>query len=525
MAAHVLRLRTALLGGALQAAARELISGGRRRRIAIVVALAATVLAVLAVAAGILALGDADAPVARTAVVLGGAVVLLGCVAVPLLTGTEDVLDPRRFAVVGLDARAIAGPLALAAPVGATGIVLLALSACLVTLWTAQGVSPLASVPAAVLGAATCLLTVRVSQAAGALLLRPRRARTLTGALVVAPAVVLLVAVFAVARPWRDAVPPSVAAIADVLAVTPLGAVWALPAVGAEGGTPWSVVVALATSAALAVAWVWLVGRVIASVGRPRATRMRAGLGWFAVLPSTATGAIAARSLVYWFGDVRYVTNLVMVPVAAVLTAVPLVLVGVGLPTAALLSVSMMALLFGWLAHNDLAYDATALWMHVSARVAGLADRVGRLVPVVLVAVPLLAVTVPAAVWLQGSWALLPVVAGVCASLFLSGLGLSSVSSALLPYAVASPGDGPFQQPQRSRGTAGPAIVLFGALAVTAPTLWLAWRSLDDPESAGTSVLWAGVGTGLAVMVLGILSGAWAYRRRQRALLELAESQ
>src|SRR3546814_2871047 len=127
-----------------------------------------------------------------------------------------------------------------------------------------------------------------------------------------------------------------------------------------------------------------------------------------------------------------------------------------------------MALFFGWMPHNDVAYDSTAVWMHLASGVRGVADRVGRLVPIILIGVPVLAVAVSVATAIHGRWAVLPALVGVCASLFLSGLGLSSIASAAAPYAVSHPGDSPFQQPQRTGagGAISQALVLVGALVL-----------------------------------------------------------
>jgi hypothetical protein len=169
---------------------------------------------------------------------------------------------------------------------------------------------------------------------------------------------------------------------------------------------------------------------------------------------------------VYWFGDRRYVVNGIIIPFAALVTAVPLLVAGVPPELVALVPVPFAALLLGWLPHDDLAYDSTAVWMHIASGVRGVSDRVGRLVPVLLVGVPLLAVAVPVAISLHGRWAMLPALAGVCASLFLCGLGLSSISSVVSPYAVSRPGESPFQQPQRTsaRGGIAQAVVMAGSL-------------------------------------------------------------
>ena len=46
----------------------------------------------------------------------------------------------------------------------------------------------------------------------------------------------------------------------------------------------------------------------------------------------------------------------------------------VGMPLAS-------AYLIGWGQHNDVGYDSTAFWMHVTSGVDGVSDRLGRLFP------------------------------------------------------------------------------------------------------------------------------------------------
>jgi ABC-2 type transport system permease protein len=143
-----------------------------------------------------------------------------------------------------------------------------------------------------------------------------------------------------------------------------------------------------------------------------------------------------------------------------------------------------------------------------------------------VIGIPVLAITAPVAIALQGQWALLPAMIGVCASLFLGGLGLSSISSALAPYPVTRPGDSPFQQPERA-GTASAlaqAAVLVGALVVSAPALWWAWRALTGTAVDATLALWAGLGSGIGMLVVGVIVGSAVYSRRGPRLLEVAES-
>jgi ABC-2 type transport system permease protein len=115
---------------------------------------------------------------------------------------------------------------------------------------------------------------------------------------------------------------------------------------------------------------------------------------------------------------------------------------------------------------------------------------------------------------------------GVCASLFLSGLGLSSIASVIAPYAVSRPGDSPFQQPQRATagGAISQAVVLLGAVVLSTPTLWWAWLALTRDISYSEPALWGGVATGLGVLVCGVAIGSLLFRRRGARLMEFAEA-
>ncbi|RLK49132.1 hypothetical protein [Microbacterium telephonicum] len=519
MAAHVLRLRFDLLLGALR-------GDGRRRARGVLSALGLAALAVL-VSWGLLRLRGAADETAMVVTVVAGAAVALGFLIAPLVVGADDLLDPRRFGVFGAEPAPLAFALLPAAFVSVPVLALVVGAVASALMWTAHGVDGVVAVLSAVLAVVTCVLLSRVAFAVSALVLRERRSRELTGLFLVGVLVIALpVVVFLASLQWGDGVPVPLVAAVEVLAVTPLGAAWALPAgaVGLGGAFVVELLIALATPLLLLGLWVWLVRRLLTTIERPLAQRGRRGLGWFAVMPGTATGVIAARSLTYWLRDPRYLVNIVIVPIAAVITMVPLLVVGVPIPVAVLVPVPLMALFLGWLPHNDLAYDSTALWLHVAASVRGAADRAGRLVPIVLLAVPLLAVTIPVAVALHGQWSVWPALVGVCASLFLTGLGLSCVSSVLAPYAASRPGDGAFQQPQRTGGGLAQGVVLVAAIVLSAPTLWGGWLALGGDVDASWATLWTGLGTGVVVLALGIALGGVVFRMRSGKLMEFVES-
>lgn len=489
--------------------------------IGLVLLAAATAAACIAV----LSLRDDSVAAARVVTVLGGSAITLGFALGPLLLGAVDPLDPRRFTVVGPSAGPLAAILALAGVLSVPILVVIAVAVSAAVMWRAHDAPVPLVVVSVVLSVVVCTLLARVSEAVSALVVRQRRSRELTSLfLVVVVVVVVPVGVFLASLEWGRTVPVQLTEAAGVFAMTPLGAAWALP----DPTSPWgaSLAVALATAAVLAGVWALLVRHMLTSVERPLAVRERGGLGWFAVAPGTPGGAIAARSLVYWLRDRRYLVNIVVIPFAAVLTVIPLLVAGVPFEIVVLVPVPIMALFFGWLPHNDVAYDSTAVWMHLAAGVRGAADRVGRLVPIVLIAVPVLAIAVSVSTALHGRWAVLPALAGVCASLFLCALGLSSITSALAPYAVTRPGDSPFQQPQRtgSGGAIAQAFVMIGAIVLSTPALWWGWLTLTRDAEWAVAALWGGIVEGVVVLAVGVAIGAAVFVRRGDRIMEFAEA-
>ncbi len=520
MVAHVLRLRVALLVGALR--------GGRRLRTLLL--LAAVIAATVVVCLAVLSLATAPVAVARTVTVLGAAALLLGFLVGPILVGAVDQLDPRRFRVFGVDERRMPIVLAVAAFVSVPSLALTAVIVSVCAVAIRLGTPWPLAVLMSLVGLSSTLLVSRIGMAVNALLLPERRSRELTALFALAVVVVAFpVALFLASLEWDGRVPASVAAVTGTLGVTPLAAAFGFLFDVASGDVTaaWvSGIIAVVSLLALWTLWSWLVRTLLTTTERPVAARERTGLGWFGLLPSNAFGAIAARSLVYWLRDRRYIMNIIVVPVAGVLTVLPLVVAGVPWEIAALVPVPVMALFFGWLPHNDVAYDSTALWTHVASGVRGIADRLGRLVPVMLVAVPVLAVAVPLTLLLISDWRLLLPLTGVAASLLLSGLGVSSIVSVVAPYAVSRPGDSPFQQPQRpsSRGTYGPAIAFLGALIVSAPALWLFTLTIMDGDQYAPATLWTGIASGIGMLVLGVAVGGRIFERSGERLMEFVET-
>ncbi len=510
MVAHVLRLRLALVLGAWR-------SGGAR-------AVTASALAVLVATASVIALTQLRSASTSTAVVVlcvAGAAVTVAFVLVPLLAPVSDPLDPRAFAVTGADWPIVAAATIVAMPVSVPGLATVAVSIAVAATWTAHGSPVGVAAAAATLLAATLLLTARVASGLAALALAERRSRELTALFALAVAVVAIpAAVFLASLDWADGVPAPLQSSADVLALTPIGAIWVLPLVL----SPLTLVLAVLTPLLLVAAWIVIVRRMLTATERPVSERERRGLGWFTVTPGTPGGAIAARAIIYWLRDPRYVVDVVIIPVAAVAAVVPLMIVGVPVTTAALIPAPVIALFLGWLVHNDLAYDGSAVWLHVSSAVRGAADRAGRLVPPLLVALPLLAVAISVGVGIHGDWSALPVMVGVCAALLLGGMGLASIASVAAPYAVARPGESPFQQPQRTGGAMAQGAVLLGSVLVASPALWWGWQYLGGVPDAHWWALSAGVGAGAVVLLVGVFVGGALFDHRGDRVMAFAET-
>ncbi|MCU1477219.1 MAG: transporter permease [Subtercola sp.] len=517
MVAEFFRLRLALLG--------NIFLGSRTRVLGVTIGLVAALVAVIIVCLRVIQLGDADPETARTDLVIAGSVIVLAFAVVPLILQRPDSVDPRRFTFFGIQPRSLAFGLALssfaALPVVAVSV--FALSS--IVTWSHDPLQTLLAVVGAVLAVATCILFGRISSSLAAFLLSTRRAREIAGVIgililvLLAPAVVLVLSLN-----WGepgDTVGQNIALFASF---TPLGAAWSIPAAAANGDTGGAFlffVIATVTVAVLWLAWRALVTVMLASNRRDDDRTEPAGLGWFARLPSTPAGSIAARSLTYWSRDPRYYVPLVIVPIVPIIMAIPFMLVAFPLTTYALIPLPVMCLFLGFMIHNDIALDGSAVWLHIVSGKRGLADRIGRMAPVLLIGLPLIGIGSVVTVFLAGNNDALPSVLGVSTCLLLSAIGLGSVISARFPYAATRPGDSPFVQPQ-STGSISVFVqiaTIAGTLILSAPSILFAIQAEYGNAEAHWSALWWGVVTGVVVIVLGALAGGAVVNRRGPEIL------
>jgi ABC-2 type transport system permease protein len=272
----------------------------------------------------------------------------------------------------------------------------------------------------------------------------------------------------------------------------------------------------------LALGWTVVVARVLESPQRARSEHVHASLGWFDLVPATPSGVIAARSLLYWSRDPRYRFVLLGLPLAPVVMMLAFAVAGAPLPPLWLLPLPVLALFLGWFSHNDVAYDHSAIWLHVAASFRGASDRWGRAVPPLLIGIPVILAVAPLFALWSGVDDVLPALIGTSIGLLLTGLGVSSVSSAIGAYPAARPGAGPFDQPPSLEARAGwsQAISLLAILVLMSPTFVLGWWGFGDVEWFATAGA-VGAATGFVVLILGIVVGGRAFRRRAPELLDL----
>lgn len=512
MVGHLVRLKLRLL------------RNGLKRRPSVLIGLVVGIVygsgAVLLACAALVAL--AFEPVTHTGgalLTLGGSVLVLAWVVLPLLAfGTDPTLDPRRFATYPIRSRDLALGLAASGLVSLPALATALIVGTSVFTWHRTLLSVLVALVAAVAILATVILASRVATAWASAILQTRRGRDIAvvGTLVVVIGYAVGASRLSSAAAEGEDFLNRLIGLGDLASWTPMGWGWAAAwkvAEGDVGGGLLRLALALALVAVLALAWLRAARSIVesprglAAVSGPGRS---VGLGWFGRLPGTPFGAVAARSLTMWRRDPRYQMSAVILPF------VPLILfiiqAGSGSEGGDLTTVMplFLSFLMGFSAHNDVAYDGTAFALHVASAVPGWADRLGRLVPYLVVWGVTAPVYLVVALARSGRWELAPALVGGSVVLALGGWGISCLTSALVPYGVPGPTDSPFSTPPGSIGASFLAQTVFSliCLALSTPALGLGlWQMFGGPTAAGWGALAYGVVVGPLALWLGATRG------------------
>ncbi|WP_026532816.1 hypothetical protein [Arthrobacter sp. H41] len=474
--------------------------------------------------AGLVLLGAADPEVIRSVVVIGGSAAVLGWVVIPVAaTGIDMTLDPARFVTFAVPMRQLLTGLTLGGLIGVPGAITLVAALAQAFSWIRFPAAAIAALVCGLLAVVLCVVASRLVTTAISSLAGTRRFRDVSGIVTIIPLVLLGPIIGGITAGFQGS-PGFAAVLADMLAWTPLGALWAVPADVALGHQVQALLHFLIGVASIGVcAWLWSVtlGRALVTPAYNAVTKKGAGnLGWFGRLPGTPTGAVAARALTYWMRDPRYSASLLTVPLIAV------VLYFAGSQGDGLSAFSFVgpftAFLLAWSISADIAYDNTAFWLHLSTGVSGQADRAGRAAGLLMFGIPFALVFTVVPLLVSDNLQHLPVMLGLSAGLLLAGTGLSCVVSARYTYNVPLPGESPFKTPP------GTNFAMFGIQFVG----WLVLLVLALPEIIltvlyfvtgdalfGWLTLAVGILLGGVMLVLGIRIGGRWYDSRGPELL------
>ena len=296
-----------------------------------------------------------------------------------------------------------------------------------------------------------------------------------------------------------------------IVAWTPFGAAFQLPFDALTGA--WAVL--LARIAILAVTWIvcfavctWCLRHERLTIGANSPSETAKGIGAFAWMPDSASGAVSARLITYLKRDPRQ----------AMTFAMPVLFLSV-------------------VESNGLAYDGRGFTMEVIAGVRGRTDRIGRvrvyvgIMVVYMVLLYLAGIVLVGA--LTGRWAqpddlatgLIFLATGM--GIALSGLGVAEVTSCVLMYPVASM-DKPFSAPQGRAMAQGffPFVYMLGSLLLMLPTGIVALVMLLTGAEGGMwlAIIPVALANGIGILALGTWLGGKLMDARMLSIVATLDS-
>ncbi|CAN5271541.1 hypothetical protein BH11ACT3_BH11ACT3_22370 [soil metagenome] len=519
MVAVLLRLRFQVLANTL-----------RRNKLQLVAVIFGALQAVVMlgfVVLGLIFAGTVTPAAAQTVVVVGGSLLVLGWMLIPVFfEGVEQTLDPQKLAPFPLRIERIMLAMFLVGVTWVPGVATIVASLGISIAWRTYPLAAVVSLFAGALGAATAIAGSRLITAVTGALLRGRGVQRIAIVVVLvaallAPAAAAAITGFAQAGP--DPLTGFIAAV-DVLGWTPFGAVWSIPGrlvLGDGSGALAAAGIAVATLVFIVLLWRVALAVALRQSGGMSAKVVTGGrLGILARVPASPAGAIAARSLIYWFRDPRYSRQLLIIPILPALTLLWWALIKID--ALALAAGPIVASLLPLAVFAAISYDGTAFAAQVAAGTTGRDDRVGRAAALLVVALPAVVVVQVVVAIIIGRVADLPALLGLSLAVLFSATGVVSVSSARIVVPVARAGRHPFSAPAGAAttslvasyavtgvtlATVVPAVVLT-VLALVTGLPWLGWVAAV-----------VGVVLGIAVLVGGVVLGGRVLDRAAPALL------
>jgi ABC-2 type transport system permease protein len=515
--AHLVRLKLDLL--------RNTLRRSRAQAIGMILGVAYAGFVVVGLTIALASLrGTPD--LAPVVVTLGGAAGFVLWTLMPIFAfGSDPTVDPTRFATFSIRPRDLAVGLIASALVGLPAIAsgLLGLGVVVASSQTlASTLMALVSVP---IGLLTAITVSRWVSALATGAVSSRRGRDVTAVVGVLMFVLVVPAVSILGGSGRDWT--SLAErTATVVGWTPIGWAWAAPGDLADGHAVTGLVrLALALLGLVVALRLWsraIRRQVEAPLGTHRGVSQAgdpADLGLLGRVPDDATWAVAARTATYWARDPRYQVSMFLTPLAPLALLIPFLTADIAWPP--LLMGPLAVFLLSWSEHNSVAYESTAFWMHVASGISGRSDRLGRLLPNMVLSAVLVPAYAVAGVWVGGRWELLPAVAGLSLALLGAGYAVSSVLSVALPYEVPKPGESPFHSPPGAAGMTmlSQTVASLGTAVLAAPVIILGLLAWSGSAWASWAALATGAVLAPLLLWLGVRLGGSLYERRAPELL------
>ena len=289
---------------------------------------------------------------------------------------------------------------------------------------------------------------------------------------------------------------------------TPLGAAFQLPFDAAQGD--W--LLALARLAILAVTWIvcfaagtWSLRHDRLHMGESGTSGSLKGVGAFAWMPDSVSGAISARYLTYLKRDPRQGIMFLM----PLLFFVIFTIQGNSfdnMPFYPWLGVIIGGIFLSAAEANGLAYDGRGFTMQVLTGAPGSADRLGRVRVLGTISCVYISILAVAAILVSGTWhtpgdlSISAAFYGGALALGLGALGLAEIFSCVLMYPTPSI-DKPFSTPQGRAIAQGfiPLLFMLGSCLTVLPTGIVALVLALTDQSA--TMMWV-------LLPVGVLNGA-----------------
>ncbi|MCI1219326.1 MAG: ABC transporter permease [Bifidobacterium sp.] len=448
-------------------------------------------------------------------VLLGASVTIFVIFIQLMLIGEGSSLGPQRFALYGIKDRTLQAGLLISGLTGIPAIV----GAVSLLLWSlayrwAGPIMVLTQIVAALLAVVTMMSLSKLVIALSTTLVRSKRGKSVFYIV----AMLGFITVFQLpniifnSSDSRTFSPESFGSAASLLGWTPLGAAFQLPFdtyAGHWAALLGRIAVLVLTCVGCFMGCTWCLRRDRLTSESGLVSVKAKGVGAFAWMPDSVSGAVSARLL----------TNLRRDPRQALMLLMPVFFVVIfALQAHGISAVTWQALLWGGLflnlsESNGLAYDGRGFAMQAAIGVRGIDDRRGRVRVYAVIIVGYLAILGLAIMLFTGDWrttqgwAMAGAFLGGSFALALGGLGLAEMLSCVLIYPVASL-DKPFSSPQGRALSQSlmPFATMLGTALFALPTIVCTAILV---ASDNWNVLWIIGPVGLVNGVLMLELGVW----------------